>query len=168
VGRRPLLVIAGWLGAAVLALFVGLAATDVIGRGLASSSASAPLSPSQVAEQLATVSTATAPPTAPSSGPSSAGPSSGSGATSPATTTSEPVRATFSTSGGVVIAQCVGARVEIRSMSPAQGYAVHERGAGGPDDSAEGEFRGTSDNHDRVKIHVRGAGGAPRFDQRTG
>jgi hypothetical protein len=36
----------------------------------------------------------------------------------------------------------------IVSMTPAQGFEVHER------DGDEGEFRSTSDNHDRVKIDV--------------
>jgi hypothetical protein len=61
----------------------------------------------------------------------------------------------------------VGGQAEIVSMSPSQGYAVHEPDQG-PQSEAEGEFRGTSDNHDRVKFSVRCAGGRPALTGRSG
>jgi hypothetical protein len=60
----------------------------------------------------------------------------------------------------------VGTQAEIRSMSPVPGYAVHER-AQGPQAEAEGEFRSTSDNHDRVKFSVRCADGSPALSDRS-
>jgi hypothetical protein len=47
------------------------------------------------------------------------------------------------------------------SMSPAQGFAVHD-GRGG----TEGEFRGISDDHDRVKVEVSCHAGAPDLEIR--
>jgi hypothetical protein len=175
VGRRPLLVIAGWLGAAALALSVGLAATSVIGDEL-TPSAGDPISPAEADRQLAAA-PAAAVPSSPTALPSSALPSEAlpsealpsealpSGAPS-ASGDGVGVRKTVTTAGGTVIARCTGARVEILSMSPAQGYAVHERESG-LDDSAEGEFRSTADNHVRVKVDVRCAAGTPTVGVRS-
>ena len=52
-----------------------------------------------------------------------------------------------------MVARCADGAAVIVSMSPAQGFEVHEHD-GPQDDGAEGEFRGISDNHDRVKIEV--------------
>jgi hypothetical protein len=72
----------------------------------------------------------------------------------------------FLTAGGTVVIRCAGGLAEIRSMSPAQGYGVHEADRG-PRDEAEGEFRGISDGHDRVKIRAVCAGGTPSLSTRV-
>jgi hypothetical protein len=162
VGRQPLLVIAGWLGAAVLAMFVGLAATNVIGNGL-TTSAGEPVSQAEVDQLLAV-----APPTAPSSatpstddrssaGPSSAGPSSA----GPSSIPGPAARTTFPTRGGTITAECVGARVHVLTMTPIQGYSVHDRIASELQSSVEAEFRSDSDNHDRVKVDLHCVSGKP-------
>ena len=51
-------------------------------------------------------------------------------------------------------------------MAPAQGFTVHEQDRG-PRAEAEGEFRRTADNHDRVKVDVRcGGSGSPVMSER--
>ena len=67
---------------------------------------------------------------------------------------------------GTVVARCDGGAALIVSMSPAQGFEVHEREDGPQDDGAEGEFRGISDNHDRVKIDVTCADRRPEIESR--
>jgi hypothetical protein len=161
VGRRPLLVIAGWLGAAVLALSIGYTATNVIGNGLSTAS-STPLSPAEVEERLGAASTTPPPDTAPFATPSSP-------STTPpspsAPSTTAPARKTFATPGGTVVARCTGARVQIVGMSPAQGWAMHEQDSG-PQSEAEAEFRATDDDHRRVKIDLRCVSGTPVMDVR--
>lgn len=140
---------AGWLGAAVLAVLVGLGAISVIGNGLTSGSTPA-LSAADVDRQLSE-----APPPPSGSAPAPAG-------TVPGQT--EPTAQ--GTRGGTVVARCVGTQAEIVAMSPAQGFAVHEREQG-PQDEAEGEFRGSADDHDRVKITVTCADGLPSVSARS-
>jgi hypothetical protein len=141
-GRRALLVAAGWLGAAVLAVAVGLGAIGVIGSGLTAGSTPA-LSAAEVERQLGAGSPA--PAAAASIGDS---PSPAPSATDPPEQ-GEPVAK--STRGGTVVARCTATGAEIVTMSPAQGFAVHEKDQG-PQAEAEGEFRGSSDDHDRVKV----------------
>lgn len=141
---------AGWFGAAVLAVLVGLAAISVIGAGLMSSDAR-PRTEAEVAREAAAL---PAPSVRASLGPAP---------TSPAASSDR----SLITSGGTVVARCVGTQAEIRSMSPVPGYAVHEPDQG-PQAEAEGEFRSTSDNHDRVKFSVSCAGGRPELSNRSG
>jgi len=131
---RRLIITAGWLAAAILAVLVGLLAVSVIGDGLTSPIAQ-PISQDQVQRELAAQ-----PSTQPSPSPS----------VTTSRTTAEPL--SKRTRGGTVIARCDGGTPVIVSMTPAQGFEVHER------DGDEGEFRSTSDNHDRVKIDVSCAG----------
>jgi hypothetical protein len=136
---RRLIITAGWLAAAVLAVLVGLLAVTLIGDGLTSPIAR-PMSQDEVARELAAQ---------PSSPPSaSASPSPSSSATP--RPSAEPL--SKRTRGGTVIARCDGGTPVIVSMTPAQGFEVHER------DGDEGEFRSISDNHDRVKVDVSCAG----------
>jgi hypothetical protein len=159
VGRRPLLVIAGWLGAAVLALSIGYTATNVIGNDLSSAS-STPLTPAEVEERLGAASTTAPSGAGPSTVPSPPTPSSPVPSSPAAPSASAPARKTFATPGGTVVARCTGARVQIVSTSPAQGWALHDQDSG-PQDEAEAEFRATDDDHRRVKINVRCASGTP-------
>jgi hypothetical protein len=142
---RRLIITAGWLAAAVLAVLVGLVAVSVIGDGLVSPLAK-PLNESEVARELAAAPepSAPSPSLSPSASPSSPEPSSSS--------------RTFTTRGGTLVAQCAGGAATIRSMSPAQGFSVHER------NGSEGEFRGVSDNHDRVKVDASCRAGEPHID----
>ena len=131
---RRLIITAGWLAAAVLAVLVGLLAVTLIGDGLTAPIAR-PMSQGEVARELAGQPSAPPPATVSPSRPASTG---------------EP--SSKRTRGGTVIARCDGGTPVIVSMTPAQGFEVHER------DGDEGEFRSTGDNHDRVKIDVSCAG----------
>jgi hypothetical protein len=145
---QRLIIAAGWLAAAVLAVLVGLVAISVIGDGLISSSGR-PLAESDVARRLAAEPELESPaPSVTPSVPPSVAP---------------PAAATFRTSGGIVTARCVGGDPELVSMSPSQGYGIHERDRGPQSGRAEGEFRGVRDNHDRVKVRVHCDGDTPRI-----
>jgi hypothetical protein len=136
---RRLIITAGWLAAAVLAVLVGLVAISVIGDGLVSPLA-APMSESQVARELASV-----PPASPSPAPS------------PSPSSTQSVSRTIPTRGGTVVARCDDGRATITLMSPAEGFTIHEN------NGSEGEFRGISDNHNRVKIRISCASGRPGY-----
>ncbi|MCZ0998363.1 hypothetical protein O1M63_09695 [Streptomyces mirabilis] len=110
---RTVLAVAGWATAAVAATLTGLAAVQVIGDGITSSTEGGVLTPEQVERQLAS---ATA---SPSAGPSTAShtptPTSSPSAGGPSATTAKEV---FSTPGGTVIAECDGAVVRLVSWAP--------------------------------------------------
>jgi hypothetical protein len=144
------LVAAGWLGAAVLAVLVGLGAINVIGSGL-TSSGGAPKTEAEVRRELAGL---------PASSVPSAAASLGARPSTAATSRS------FVTRGGTVVATCSAAGATI-TMSPETGFGVHERSSGAQAE-AEGEFRSTSDNHDRVKFSVTCSGGVPTLSPRGG
>src|SRR5689334_12198384 len=109
---QRLIIAAGWLAAAVLAVLVGLVAISVIGDGLTGSSGR-PLAESEVARQLAEL---PEPSSAPSPSP-----------TTPATENPPAARnSTFRTSGGTVVVRCVAGSPEIVTMSPGRGYNLHE------------------------------------------
>ncbi|WP_305786365.1 hypothetical protein [Symbioplanes lichenis] len=140
--RRTLLGAASWLGAAAVAVLVGLAAISIIGAGLTSSPAP-PLSAADVARQLEAL------PAPETSATASLGPA-------------KTANRTFSTRGGTVVARCdAEGGPEIVSMSPRPGFELHDR------DDDEGEFRSTSDNHDRVKFRVSCAGDRPQLATRS-
>ena len=132
----------GWLGAALLAVMVGLGAINIIGNGLTSPE-TRPLSAAEVADELARQLTVSPSATV------------GTGARpSPSVSPSAATRS-FPTSAGTVVGRCAGSRPEVVSMSPRQGYEVHDQ------DSDEGEFRGRDDGHDRVKFEIVCRGGQP-------
>ena len=141
---RRLIVTAGWLAAAVLAVLVGLLAISVIGDGthLAERPADEPGRGRARAGRRVTAS-----PSASRFG----------GHRSEPDTVGDRRAAPFPTRAGTVVGRCAGSRAEIVSMSPAQGYSVHEHDTGLQDDDAEGEFRGITDDHDRVKVEHRSA-----------
>jgi hypothetical protein len=158
--RRTLLVTAGWLGAAVLAVIVGLGAVRVIGDGL-TSGAGRPRTEAEVARALASHGvTAPAATASPAETPSTESPTA-----VPAGTATSAAPRSFHTRGGTVVAQCVGRRAEITVMAPLSGFAVHERDQG-PRAEAEGEFRGTTDDHDRVRVRVTCTAGRPTLSER--
>jgi len=138
-------VTAGWLGAAVLAVLVGLTAVRLIGAGLTSPE-SRPRSAAQVDEELrALPSTAAPAPTVSQAVGDAPGAARG---------------RTFPTRGGTVVARCAADGPEIVAMSPAPGFALHEN------EGDEGEFRGTRDNHDRVKFEIVCSAGRPSLTLR--
>lgn len=163
--NRALLVTAGWIGAAVLAVLVGLGAINVIGAGLTGHEVN-PRSEAEVARALRELPGAAASGT-PTRSPAGSPPASAGTGDRPTPTSSSSVR-TFPTRGGTVVGRCVGGRPEIVSMSPNQGFELHEQDRGRQDTDAEGEFRGSSDNHDRVKFEVACSGGVPRISVRAG
>ena len=141
---------AGWLSAAVLAVVVGLAAVSVIGNGLTEPE-TRPLSAAEVADELARQ-LAVSPSASAGAGnrPPPSVPASASAAT-----------ITFPTRAGTVVGRCAGSRPEVVSMSPRQGYELHEQDRGLQDDDAEGEFRSQRDGKDRVKFEIVCRAGLP-------
>ncbi|BCJ51011.1 hypothetical protein Asp14428_24860 [Actinoplanes sp. NBRC 14428] len=144
-----LLVAAGWAAAAVLAVLVGITAIGLIGAGLITTG-ERPRTEAQVARDLANLPSGPAGPRA-SSPPASEGVGEAPGA-----------GRTLLTRGGTVVARCVAGRAEIVAMSPAPGYALHEQ------DDDEGEFRSTSDGHDRDEFDVVCTGDRPALVSRAG
>jgi hypothetical protein len=149
VKRRSVLVAAGWLGAVVLAVLAGLGAINVIGAGL-TSGGDQPKTAAVVQRELADLPVSSPPETAP---PTTA--------TTTPTAPAEIVR-TLKTSAGTVVASCSAGGATILSMSPVSPYTVHEKR------QAEGEFRSSRDNHDRVKFTVTCEGGTPVLSNRSG
>ncbi len=128
-GRLPLVIVTGWIVAAFLAVMVGVVGIGLVGSGLLTSRQGAPVSEDEVRRALEEV-----------------GDASPEVSASPSVTTApaETVRS-FSTDGGTVVADCQG----IVTMSPAQGFEVHEQ------DDDEGEFRAVR-GRDRVKVELTG------------
>ncbi|SDT56969.1 hypothetical protein [Actinoplanes derwentensis] len=145
-GRLPLVIVFGWVVAAALAVLVGVVGIGLVGSGLFSQETE-PLSETDVARALQAEETTATP--GESTGEIIATPS-------PSRASEKPTGShSFPTRGGTVIADCD----HIISMSPAQGFAVHEQG----DD--EGEFRNVRDGHFRVKVDLGDcAGGIPNLE----
>jgi hypothetical protein len=129
-----MVIVAGWIVAAALAVLVGVVGIGLVGAGMTSRPGS-PVSEEDVLRALGETS-------APTSGPASRKPSPSASPSSAVGT--RPATRSFPTRGGTVVADCTG----IQSMAPAQGFAVHEQG------EREGEFRGVRANHDRVKVEL--------------
>lgn len=142
---RRLIVTAGWLAAAVLAVLVGLLAVNVIGDGLTSGAART-MSEQEVARAL--------------EDPTGTPPASAGVGSNPAVTGGA-VR-TFTTPAGTVVGRCAGGRPEVVSMSPAQGYSVHDRDTGPQSDDADGEFRSAGGGA-RVEFEIVCAAGVPEL-----
>ena len=129
-----MVIVAGWILAAVLAVLVGIVGIGLVGAGL-TGRPGAPISQDDVLRALGESS-------APTPDISEMPPE-------PATLAAQP----FPTRGGTVMATCAG----ITAMSPAQGFQVHEQNA------REGEFRGIRDNHNRVKVELTCPNGTPEL-----
>ena len=131
-----MVIVGGWVLAAVLAVLVGVVGIGIVGAGLTSRQG-APISQEDVLRALG----------------ESAAPTPD---ISEMPETSAPATQSFPTRGGIVVATCG----EITAMSPAQGFQVHEQSAG------EGEFRGIRDHHDRVKVELTCLNGSPELRTR--
>lgn len=136
------IVIVGWITAAVLAVLVGLLAVNIIGDGL-TAGATRTMSSDEVRRALAGTPAASA------------------GVGSSPEVTGGVVR-TFTTAAGTVVGRCADGRPEVVSMSPAQGYSVHDRDSGPQDDDADGEFR-SADGGSRVEFEIVCAGAEPQL-----
>ncbi|GGR23873.1 hypothetical protein GCM10010168_47350 [Actinoplanes ianthinogenes] len=129
---------AGWVVAAVLAVLVGVVGIRLVGADLTTRAGDA-VSEAQVERDLAGL------------GPSPVVSASPTASASPSAAASSRSERSFPTRGGTVVANCE----KIISMAPAQGFAVHEQRG------REGEFRNVRDNHVRVKIQLVCSGGVP-------
>ncbi|MFC4069727.1 hypothetical protein [Actinoplanes subglobosus] len=144
-GRLPLVIVLGWIVAAFLAVMVGVVGVGLVGSGLLTSRQGEAITEDEVRQALEE--TSPPPPATPSK---EADPSEAAG---PAPDT---VRS-FPTGGGTVVADCE----RIISMSPAQGFEVHEQ------DDDEGEFRAVR-GRDRLKVELTGCDqGLPRLRVRN-
>ncbi|GAA0442746.1 hypothetical protein Aca07nite_63700 [Actinoplanes capillaceus] len=139
-GRLPLVIVAGWIVAAVLAVLVGVVGIGLVGSGLVSRKG-APISEDEVERALDGLGGAS-----PSMSPEPL--------TKETAKTGPPARGrSFPTRGGTVVADCE----RIISMSPAQGFAVHDQ------DDDEGEFRQVR-GEARVEVELTGCDqGTPRL-----
>ncbi|WP_248960292.1 hypothetical protein [Sphaerisporangium perillae] len=156
--RRPLLVVSGWLVAALVATGAGVVVTTFLGD-VVTGSATRALSPAEVRRALAAASpfpgpsASTSPSSlaSPSRSPSAtAAPSGGTGAGSGGSKVI-PAR------GGVVVARCDGGLVTLQSWTPAQGYEVKDVERG-PRDKVRVRFEG---DDARTEIEIRCSGGRP-------
>lgn len=68
----------------------------------------------------------------------------------------------ITTAGGTVIASCAGGLVQVRSWSPAQGYAVDDVDTE-PDDTVKVDFE--SDTHEDVEVELGCTNGEPAILQ---
>lgn len=151
-GRLPLLIVLGWMVAAFLAVLVGVVGIGLVGSGLLTPRPGDPVSEDEVRRALAETPSLPAPslPAPSGSAPSGSAPS----GSAPAVSVTA---RSFPTAGGIVVAVCG----RILSMSPAQGYEVHEQ------QTVEGEFRALR-GRDRVKVELTGCDrGLPRLRVRT-
>ena len=129
--------VAAWAAAVGAALVVGLTAVGAIGAGLLGPGQQ-PLTPAEVDARLAS-----AEPAAPAPGtPLTAAPPVGS-------------PEVIATAGGTVLARCTGARAEVVSATPAQGFRVQtEDDDGGP----RVRFRA---GQTRIEVNLTCADGRP-------
>lgn len=135
--------VAAWAAAVGAALVVGLTAVGAIGAGLLGPGQQ-PLTPAEVDARLASAEPA---PPAPET-PLTAAPSTGS-------------PEVIATAGGTVLARCAGARAEVVSATPAQGFRVQtEDEDGGP----RVRFRA---GQTRIEVNLTCADGRPVADIAT-
>jgi hypothetical protein len=164
-GRRWSLAVAAWLAAAVLTTVAGIAAISSLGAGLLGG-ADRPLSPVQVASQLAAEPAASAVPSKPPSSAASsvaATPPPGS-ADSSATTTPPATRTkVLVTTGGSIVTSCTGGLARLHSWSPAQGYRA-DHAEPGPAAEASIRFEG---DRDEVRATVTCADDQPQLSVRA-
>ncbi|MFI1440486.1 septum formation initiator [Streptomyces fructofermentans] len=174
---RTLLALAGWTAAAVAATLTGLAAVEVIGDGITSSTGGRALTPEQVRQQLDEANASPSPDpgrggtgsTAPE-GSASPTPGTGSGSAqatrtpsstpspAPTSTPAAAARKTFSTPGGTAGAQCDGTAVRLLLWTPAQGYGVDSADPGPDDEHVDVKFEGSAG---KVELRVRCVNGTP-------
>ncbi|MGC5310593.1 septum formation initiator [Micromonospora zamorensis] len=147
-GRRSILVAAGWLATAAIATLIGLGAIRLVGESLTGTPGGV-RSEAEIERALASpepVPTGT-------TGTASVGP----GTTSPTPSASSGVRRGFATDGGTAVAECGAGGVRLVSWAPAQGYRVRDVDRG-PDDDVEVTFQGPTREYE---LKVRCIGSEP-------
>jgi hypothetical protein len=188
VGKRAVLVAAGWAVTAVAAALLGTAALNTLGAGILGPSTrtlsqtevrdrlAGTTAPSVVAPSSSAPATSAAPP-APDPTPSGTGtatvtpptavPTTQPGGRGPVPTggpgggppaAAQPRTEVLATAGGTIVAECTGGQVTLRSWSPAQGYEVHDVDRG-PATQTRVRFRGDSGE---VRVEITCVGGAPK------
>ncbi|GLY07672.1 hypothetical protein Acsp01_80510 [Actinoplanes sp. NBRC 101535] len=150
------MIVTGWLVAVGLAVLVGVVGITTVGAGLTSRQTTTSLSEEQVERELRALAapSLSSSPSASSPTPSSSSPSSSPSRSEPSA--SSDVRSQ-ATRGGIVVFDCQ----RIRSLSPAQGWSVHEQ------EDDEGEFRSDTDSHVRLKVELDCARGVPQLQVTT-
>ncbi|MCU7723107.1 hypothetical protein ODJ79_05215 [Actinoplanes sp. KI2] len=146
-GRQPMVIVAGWILAAVLGVLVGIVGIGLVGAGLTSRQGT----PTSQEDVLRALGESSSPTPGVSDSPTPGGSDSPTPGVSELSATPAMASQSFTTRGGIVVATCDG----ITAMSPAQGFQVHEQSG------REGEFRGIRDNHDRIKVVLTCPNGAP-------
>lgn len=145
-GRRSILVAAGWVATAAVATLIGLGAIRLVGESLTGTPGGV-RSEAEIERALASpepVPTGT-------TGPGPVGP----GTTSPTPSASSGVRRGFATDGGTAVAECGAGGVRLVSWAPAQGFRVRDVDRG-PDDDVEVTFQGPTREYE-LKVRCIGA-----------
>ncbi|MFJ6195433.1 septum formation initiator [Micromonospora sp. NPDC092111] len=148
--RRPVLAVAGWLAAAVVALLVGLGAIRLVGESITGT-------PGGVRSQDEVLRALASPVP---SGPTvavTAPPTTGAPTATPAGTDA---RRFFATTGGTAVAECTPSGVWLVSWAPAPGWRVHEVERG-PDERVEVRFTGPG-GEDELKVRCAGDPARPQ------
>ncbi|MEU4619674.1 hypothetical protein AB0G04_06815 [Actinoplanes sp. NPDC023801] len=127
-GRLPLVIAVGWIVAAFLAVMVGVVGIGLVGSGLLTSRQGEPVSEDEVRRALEELGDPSPP-----DGPA------------PSRAVASEAARSVPTEGGTVVADCR----RILSMSPAQGFEVHQQKNDG------GEFRAVG-GHRKVEIELTG------------
>jgi len=138
---RRNLVVSGWVAAAVVAVGAGIGAV-ALAQGGTLAPPTEPMSEDSVQAQLDSLGTAT-----PSESPATPA-----GESTPSSDASTAVEEVIATDGGTVIAQCVGAEVELVSVSAAQGWRTVGVDAG---PAATAAFGFTDDDDDDDGLHYK-------------
>ncbi|MEU7919606.1 septum formation initiator [Micromonospora zamorensis] len=154
-GRRSILVAAGWVATVAVATLIGLGAIRLVGESLTGTPGGV-RSEAEIERALASpepVPTGTTGTASVGPGTSSAGP----GTASPTPSASSGVRRGFATDGGTAVAECGAGGVRLVSWAPAQGYRVRDVDRG-PDDDVEVTFQGPTREYE---LKVRCIGSEP-------
>ncbi|MGQ5264688.1 septum formation initiator [Micromonospora sp. ZYX-F-536] len=147
-GRRSILVAAGWVATAAVATLIGLGAIQLVGESITGT-------PGGVRSE-AEIERALASPEPLPAGTTSAAPTAR-GTVSAAPTATPGVRRGFATDGGTAVAECGPGGVRLVSWAPAQGYRVRDVDRG-PDDDVEVTFKGSAGEYE---LKVRCIGSEP-------
>ncbi|MEU1361886.1 septum formation initiator [Micromonospora zamorensis] len=149
-GRRSILVAAGWVATVAVATLIGLGAIRLVGESLTGTPGGVR---SEAEIERALASPEPAPTPTRTTGTASPGP----GTTNAAPSPSSAVRRVFATDGGTAVAECGAGGVRLVSWAPAQGYRVRDVDRG-PDDDVEVKFRGATREYE---LKVRCIGSEP-------
>ncbi|MEU7588651.1 septum formation initiator [Micromonospora sp. NPDC049230] len=147
-GRRSILVAAGWVATVAVATLIGLGAIQLVGESITGTPGGV-RSAAEIERALAS----------PEPVPTAA---TGTGSADPGTTGTVPsaspgVRRGFATDGGTAVAECGPDGVRLVSWAPAQGYRVRDVDRG-PDDDVEVTFAGPTRQYE---LKVRCIGSEP-------